>query len=475
MALNHAARFHLRGERGDERSRVPARISTGRFSTARSSTRAPIRRRERQRQSEAREKMLRELERRRARQQQRPSNASPRMNARAPLPGESRAALRFLAAAVALRAFAVVRAQVPVLRFQLVRSARHAAGSRVRRRVAARLAQRAAVRAGPRDRDDVLRRRHAEPVLRRGDRALARRAAEPSRAGPDVEITLEANPGAVDAARFAAFREAGVNRLSIGIQSFRNEQLRALGRVHDAAQARSGRRDGARGRVRQPQPRSDVRPAERRRRWRRRGSRARDRARAGTHLLVPADARAEHGVRAPPAGAARRRRRRRIEERGRALLAAHGYARYEISAYARPGRRCRHNLNYWQFGDYLGLGAGAHGKVTLPPSRRDRAPRQDAQPAHLPAASGQRPTRSREERVARRRASGARVPHERAARCSKARPSRCSRRAPASLSPRLRRRAPRQSRAAGSRAEPGSLRATPAGIEKLNRLLELFA
>ena len=65
----------------------------------------------------------------------------------------------------------------------------------------------------------------------------------------DVEITLEANPGAVDAASFAAFREAGVNRLSIGIQSFRDEQLRALGRVHDSAEARGGRRDGARRRA----------------------------------------------------------------------------------------------------------------------------------------------------------------------------------------------------------------------------------
>ena len=178
-------------------------------------------------------------------------------------------------------ASAVVRAQVPVLRLQFLRSARRAAGSRVRRRAAARLAQRVAVRARPADRDDFLRRRHAEPVLGRGDRALARRAASRGcRSPPVAEITLEANPGAVDAARFAAFREAGVNRLSIGIQSFRNEQLRALGRVHDAAEARSGRRDGARRGFDNLNLDLMYGLAGRRRRGRPRGSRASHRARS---------------------------------------------------------------------------------------------------------------------------------------------------------------------------------------------------
>ncbi len=180
-----------------------------------------------------------------------------------------------------------------------------------------------------------------------------------------VEITLEANPGAVDAARFAAFREAGVNRLSIGIQSFRDAQLRALGRVHDAAEARvavgtarAAGFDNFNLDLMYGLPNDDVAGAV--------GDLEQALELGPTHLswyqltLEPNTA----FERRPPAlpddeivaG---------TEQQGRTLLAAHGYERYEISAYARQGRRCLHNLNYWQFGDYLGLGAGAHGKVTL--------------------------------------------------------------------------------------------------------------
>jgi putative oxygen-independent coproporphyrinogen III oxidase len=182
----------------------------------------------------------------------------------------------------------------------------------------------------------------------------------------DAEITLEANPGAIDAARFAAFRAAGVNRLSIGIQSFRDEQLRLLGRVHDAAEA-------------------EVAVAT---------AKAAGFASINLDLMygLPGDSVAgsvadlERALALEPShiswyqltlepNTAFQRRPPQlpddevvaaIENEGRARLAAHGYARYEISAYARPEQRCRHNVNYWQFGDYLGLGAGAHGKVTLP-------------------------------------------------------------------------------------------------------------
>jgi oxygen-independent coproporphyrinogen-3 oxidase len=181
----------------------------------------------------------------------------------------------------------------------------------------------------------------------------------------DVEITLEANPGAVDAQGFAAYRQAGVNRLSIGVQSLRDAQLTALGRVHDAAEAKhavaAARQAGfasinldlmyglpgdtAEGSL------GDLECAL---------------ALGPTHLswyqltLEPQT----HFERFPPAlpdddfVAA-------IEAAGRQRLAEAGFERYEVSAYARPGYRCRHNLNYWQFGDYLGIGAGAHGKLSL--------------------------------------------------------------------------------------------------------------
>jgi len=179
-----------------------------------------------------------------------------------------------------------------------------------------------------------------------------------------AEVTLEANPGAVEAARFAEYRDAGVNRLSIGVQSFRAEQLRRLGRVHGPDEA--------------------VRAIEL--------ARAAGFASFNVDLMYAlpdddldgalADLRAAL-VHAPPhlswyqltlePNTAFHRKPPplpsedlvlEIERRGRELLAASGYRRYEVSAYERAGR-CAHNLNYWRFGDYLGIGAGAHGKVTL--------------------------------------------------------------------------------------------------------------
>ncbi|MCG3202577.1 MAG: Oxygen-independent coproporphyrinogen-III oxidase-like protein YqeR [Gammaproteobacteria bacterium] len=183
----------------------------------------------------------------------------------------------------------------------------------------------------------------------------------------DAEVTLEANPGAAEATRFEAYRCAGVNRLSMGVQSFRDPQLRALGRVHSAhdavrayAMARSAGfenvnldlmyalpADGVSGAL------ADLRAAI---------------ALGPTHLswyqLTLEPDTAFH--RQPPRDLPEDDVVFAIEETGRELLAQHGYARYEVSAYATPGRQCRHNLNYWQFGDYLGIGAGAHAKLTMP-------------------------------------------------------------------------------------------------------------
>lgn len=182
----------------------------------------------------------------------------------------------------------------------------------------------------------------------------------------DAEVTLEANPGAAEADRFAAYRAAGVNRLSIGVQSFRDVPLAALGRVHSGAAAVEAAKaarsagfenfnidlmyglphDSLEGALADLASAIDLGP---------------------THLswyqltLEPGTA----FYRRPPA-LPDEETVLDIEAKGRALLAAADFERYEVSAYARPGRRCRHNLNYWRFGDYLGIGAGAHGKLTGP-------------------------------------------------------------------------------------------------------------
>ena len=181
----------------------------------------------------------------------------------------------------------------------------------------------------------------------------------------NVEITLEANPGTVEAGRFAAFREAGVNRLSLGIQSFNEPHLKALGRIHDTAEAHRAVELAlatvgnvnldlmyALPQQTMEQALQDIRTAI---------------GYAPTHLsayhLTLEPNTAFHH--APPplpdddTSAA-------MQEAIEAELAASGYQHYETSAFAQPGKQCRHNRNYWEFGDYLGIGAGAHSKLTLP-------------------------------------------------------------------------------------------------------------
>ena len=181
---------------------------------------------------------------------------------------------------------------------------------------------------------------------------------------PDAEITLEANPGTVEADKFTAFRAAGVNRLSLGIQSFNAPHLQALGRIHNGDEARRAIEIAARhfdnfnldlmyGLPGQTidQALADVGQAL---------------AFAPTHLscyqltIEPNTAFAT----APPA-LPEPDRCADMQESIEARLAAAGFTHYETSAFARPERQCRHNLNYWTFGDYLGIGAGAHSKLTL--------------------------------------------------------------------------------------------------------------
>ena len=179
-----------------------------------------------------------------------------------------------------------------------------------------------------------------------------------------AEISLEANPGTVERGSFAAYREAGVNRVSLGAQSFDEEKLRALGRIHTAGETelavrelRQAGLDNFNIDLMYGLPRQTVAEA------------LADLERA--LALAPAQVSHYQLTMEPGTPFARRPPELPGEEASYEMqlacqerLAAAGYEQYEVSAYALPGRRCRHNLNYWRFGDYLGIGAGAHGKLT---------------------------------------------------------------------------------------------------------------
>ena len=182
---------------------------------------------------------------------------------------------------------------------------------------------------------------------------------------PDAEITLEANPGTVEAAKFKSFAASGVNRISLGIQSFDDEKLHALGRIHTGRQAMEAI-DIAMGTVSRVNldlmyglPGQSLQACEQ------------DARRAidfGTdHLsfyqltLEPSTVFAKYPPVLPSDDV-----RGDMEDMLVALTSQDGLERYEVSAYARPGQQCRHNRHYWEFGDYLGIGPGAHGKISFP-------------------------------------------------------------------------------------------------------------
>lgn len=187
---------------------------------------------------------------------------------------------------------------------------------------------------------------------------------------PEIEITLEANPGTVDFEKFAGFHQAGINRLSMGIQSFDNEKLHALGRIHSSDEAHkaivAAKSAGftnfnldlmfALPNQSLEQAIADVEQAL---------------SYEPPHLshyqltlepntpfyknppVLPSDDQAWE-----------------FQQACQSVIANAGYQHYEVSAYAKHHRQCRHNVNYWQFGDYIGLGAGAHGKITMAPEGR---------------------------------------------------------------------------------------------------------
>ena len=180
----------------------------------------------------------------------------------------------------------------------------------------------------------------------------------------DAEITLEANPGTFERDRFRAFRQAGVTRLSIGVQSFNDQHLKALGRVHDRAQALAAVEEAARSfdtfnlDVMYALPGQTLAQAEEDMRT--------ALSLAPPHIsiyhltLEPNTYFAKFPPAVPDDDDAYAMLDRITE-----LTTAAGLQRYEVSAYAKPGHACRHNLNYWQFGDYLGIGAGAHSKLSF--------------------------------------------------------------------------------------------------------------
>lgn len=193
---------------------------------------------------------------------------------------------------------------------------------------------------------------------------------------PEAEITLEANPGTVEAERFAAYRDAGVNRLSLGIQSFDDRKLAALGRIHSGDEARRAidialaHFDRVNLDFMYALPEQTLAEARR----------DIDTAIAtGTghlsayHLTLEPNTAFHHAPPSLPDDDLAADMQDMVE----ASLAAAGYQHYETSAFAKAGQRCQHNLNYWNFGDYLGIGAGAHSKIS------DHAGiRREARPRH---------------------------------------------------------------------------------------------
>jgi oxygen-independent coproporphyrinogen-3 oxidase len=211
--------------------------------------------------------------------------------------------------------------------------------------------------------------------------ALLARAAGHWQAGGDLEVTLEANPTSVEAGRLAEFRAAGVNRVSLGVQALDDRALKFLGRGHDAAEAQAAVATAARLFPRYSFDLIYARPGQELAAWERELDAAL--AMAGDHLslyqltieqgtaFATSHARGDFALPDDELAGA-------FYEATQARLDRAGLAAYEISNHARPGAACRHNLVYWRYGDYVGIGPGAHGRVTLAgakhATRQRRAP-----------------------------------------------------------------------------------------------------
>lgn len=186
------------------------------------------------------------------------------------------------------------------------------------------------------------------------------------RFAPGLEVTLETNPGTAEHGRFESYRAASVNRISFGIQSFDDGSLEKLGRIHDSREAEQAVKlaqdagfDNINLDLMYALPGQTLAMAEH------------DLQRAFalrpahiSHYQLTLEPNTVFFSR-PPQGIPDDDHAWDMQEHCQALLAAAGYGHYEVSAYAQPGRRCAHNMNYWRYGDYIGIGAGAHGKITV--------------------------------------------------------------------------------------------------------------
>ena len=179
----------------------------------------------------------------------------------------------------------------------------------------------------------------------------------------DAEITMEANPGTFEVEKFKSYAKSGINRISLGIQSFEDEKLQALGRIHNSAQAKEAIRVAI---ELFPQVNLDLMYAL--------PGQSKEQALQDLQKAIsfnPAHISLYHLTLEPntlfakyPPALPSEDSAFEMQDVLISQLAQAGYERYEVSAYARAGKRCQHNLNYWQFGDYIGIGAGAHGKIS---------------------------------------------------------------------------------------------------------------
>ena len=182
---------------------------------------------------------------------------------------------------------------------------------------------------------------------------------------PEAEITMEANPGTVETARFQAYAASGINRISLGVQSFDDVALKALGRIHDGDAARRAIEVAQRAVERVNLDLMTALPGH-------------DMAALQRDVETALSFGTEHlslyhltmepntvFAKYPPEGLPDEDLAAAMQDKVEAMALAAGFEHYEVSAYARPGARCRHNVNYWEFGDYLGIGPGAHGKLSF--------------------------------------------------------------------------------------------------------------
>ena len=206
---------------------------------------------------------------------------------------------------------------------------------------------------------------------------------------PDLEATMEANPGSAEAGRFEQFREAGINRLSLGVQSFDDASLRALGRIHSSDQARAAIEfaqaagfaslnidlmHGLPGQTAQAAV-LDLRTA----------IACRPAHLSWYQLTIEANT----VFHKQPPHLPLDDTLADIQHAGEQVLADAGYRQYEVSAYSQKGFNCRHNLNYWSFGDYLAIGAGAHGKISFADGRIQRYAKKRQPERYLRAGRGE--------------------------------------------------------------------------------------